>query len=202
VIGFDSHRLVELCYRFVVSTGLGKRLRVTCDIADIVREKLIGLARKLQLFLRRTRALRKGKVVLRRALSQSQRLALERRPVEQSLRPFQRRTLQKPDFSQKSSDRVAAIQQPNVADLEVVAIEFDMPRVAEIGGVVKDVRRRDETLARKSALYLKIQPARVGVPAVLERRNTRIDRILWRERDRRACAGEPAETDRGVSAHA
>ena len=118
VIGFDRHRLVELCRRFIVPTGHGKRLRVPRDIADIVGEQLIGLPRKLQFLLRRTRPMRERHVILRRALPQRQRLAFERRPVERSLRRFQHRTLQKPDFSEKTRDRMAAIGQPDVADLE------------------------------------------------------------------------------------
>jgi hypothetical protein len=41
-----------------------------------------------------------------------------------------------------------------------------------IRGVVEDIGGRDEALERKAALDFKVQPARVGVPPVLERNET------------------------------
>jgi hypothetical protein len=181
VIGFDRHRLVEFCHRFFVSTSEGKRLRVTRNIAGVVGEKLIGPARKLQFLLRRTRPQRERGVILRRAVPHFQRLAFERRPVERSLRRFDDRALEEPDFGKKTRDRMAAIGQPDVADLEAVAVELHMAAVA-IRGVVEDIGGRDEALERKAALDFKVQPARVGVPPVLERNETGIDRELRRER--------------------
>ena len=108
-------------------------------------------------------------------------LAFERRPVERSLRRFDDRALEEPDFSKKTRDRMAAIRQPDVADLEAVAIELDMAGVT-IRWVVEDIGGSDEALERKAALDLKVQPSRVGVPPVLERNETGIDRELRRER--------------------
>ena len=179
MIGFDPHRLVEPCNRFAVPTGHGKRLRVARDIADVAGEKLMGPAHELELLLRRTRPLRERQVILRGALPHFERVAFERRPVERAFSRFQHRALQKPDFSEKAGDRMAAVGQPDVADLEPVAIEFDMARVA-IRRVIEDISRRDEALQGEAALDLVIEPARVGFPAVLEGNETRIDRELRR----------------------
>ena len=94
---------------------------------------------------------------------------------------------------------MAALRQPDAADLQAIAIEFDMARVA-IGGIVEDIGGRDEAFERKTALNLIIEPARIGIPAVLERNETRIERELQRERDRGCRAGKSAEADRGIGA--
>ena len=201
VIRSGSHRLVEHRDGLVMPSRHPERLAVARHVADVDGEQLIRPANQLELFLGRDRAARERKIVLRRVLPLRQRVALKGLLVECALGRLERRAFEKPDFRKEACDRMAAIRQPDVANLEPWAEQVDMARVA-VGRVVEDIGGRDEALPGEAALDLIIQPPRLERPAVLERNDAGIERKLRRERDRGRCAGEPAEPDRGKGAHA
>ena len=70
---------------------------------------------------------------------------------------------------------MTAIRQANVTDFEAATKELDMASIRDAAGVVEDIGGRDEALQAEAAFDLVVQPACVGVPAVLKGNETGID---------------------------